>query len=326
MEPYKEVEILNNSYIDLINYTGDEGINAKLKATDILPIIAAPYTQWLSIHTDTSDMRMIASELVSFLRQTGCSFDKKQYEEIISKLKEEWIPTMTLDKAEELACNLSLIEAFDNDHNATFKDSIWSFYQKKSLSDYRKMSYYSKDDYLLRDNKYDFSSEKNVYTIKGKRVRIWTLNTEHKDHNKMMSQDGVIIWNEYKASRDIHDFSSFESYRKAYFKEKNADKQYENWDHYITNDQRCFAYWRFCKIVKEGDIIYLAQGSEIYGYCVITGKKVETSKEYNAHGWECRWTKYKWPIHVTSLHATPFFMYVDHDKMDRIKKAGGNIE
>lgn len=326
MEKYEEVELLNNSYIDLINYVGEDGLNNKLKAEDILPIIAAPYTQILSIHTDTSKMRMIAEELVLFLRQTGCSFDKMQHDEIVSKLQTDWIPTLTLEKAEELASNLSLIDSFDSNHFAVFKESIWDFYEKKSRTEYRKVQYYSKADIFSRDKKYDFSAEKNFYSINGRRVRVWTLNTEFRSHQKMMSQDIVVIFNEFKATRNIHDFSSFKAYRKAYFEDKNASEQYENWDHYINNDNRCQAYWRFCKIVQEGDIIYLAQGSHIYGYCVITGNKVFSVKEQNLHAWECKWRKYKYPVYVSNLYARPFFTFVDNAKMNRIKDAGAGVE
>lgn len=318
MIQYEEKEILKSAYIDLINSAGVDGINAKLKAINILPIIAAPYTQLVTRNTDVSAMRAIAKELKLYLSVTQRSFSGMPYETILSILRDEWAASLTPERMEEIASNLSFIDHFDSDGYAVFKETLWDFHvQQYKRKTYRRIEYGA----ISTKNHYDFAAEPNVYNVGTNKIRIWTLNTENRHHADIMANDEVVIRNEYEASRIIHSFPDYESYSDRYFKNKNADSKYADWDHIIRADARCNAYWRFCKVVKKDDIIYLANGSCLYGYCIVTGEKVQSNEDDNTHRWSCKWTKFKRPVIVENLRPTPFFLYVDHQKLERIKKS-----
>ncbi len=93
-------------------------------------------------------------------------------------------------------------------------------------------------------------------------------------------------------------------------KYRNIDqfKRAYNMERSSTHDSKNGSYWHFCRTLKAGDIVYLAQSDRLYAYGIVTGSKVETDEELEEHRWNVEWYVFDKVITIDKTIATPFFV------------------
>ena len=158
---------------------------------------------------------------------------------------------------------------------------------------------------------------------------IWILNRKYCPHKAMIDGKAMVLYSydpvESETPFSLDAISNIEDYSYKTFVQAYRDERKEILD-YDAREKRIIAVWSFYKNVRKDDVMLFVHGSEIEGYYVITGEKVECEKgeDFCVHSWAAERIRFGRPLCIQSKFGSPYFKMIGEFKEEvvaAIKKA-----
>lgn len=138
---YSDTEIRAAIYYDVIELMGEEGVNAKLTAYDLLAVMAAPCTRIDYDNTAKTKRTPLLIAVNSFMSRNQ-KIKSLTYTQLVAELNRSFIPTIPVEKQKEMITSYKMVIGFDADGYAVFDNKYYEVYKKNmDNGNYEKIKY-----------------------------------------------------------------------------------------------------------------------------------------------------------------------------------------
>lgn len=124
--------ILKNIIIDLTGIM-TEGVDTRLTAADILPVVAAPITRF-DFKSSGKVLDELYYEVRDLLRKKILAFSSYSKEATVEALQDRWVSGLDAEYMQQLLKPIKLIESFDSEGYAVFNKTLYDAYAKLTIS------------------------------------------------------------------------------------------------------------------------------------------------------------------------------------------------
>ncbi len=117
-----------SAYYEVIDMMGEDGLDAKLTAYDLLAVMAAPCTRLDYEHTGF-DKRTPLIEAVHLFVSHNARVTNMTHQGLVKELNRSFLPTLTKEKQEEFLMGFRMVLGFDADGYAIFDKKYYDVYK-----------------------------------------------------------------------------------------------------------------------------------------------------------------------------------------------------
>lgn len=115
-------------YYEVIELMGEEGLESKLTAYDLLAVMAAPCTRIDYDNTESSKRTPLIVAVHSFMSRNQ-QLKSLTYRQLVAELNRSFVPSIPEEKQQELITSYKMVMGFDADGYAIFNDKYYNVYK-----------------------------------------------------------------------------------------------------------------------------------------------------------------------------------------------------
>ena len=125
---YDYREVISATYYDVIDMMGEDGLDAKLTAYDLLAVMAAPCTRLDYNNTEAHKRTLLMKAVHSFMLNNK-RITSLTHQGLVKELNHSFLPSLTAERLTELLTSFKMVMGFDEDGYAVFDPRIYAVYK-----------------------------------------------------------------------------------------------------------------------------------------------------------------------------------------------------
>ena len=140
---YSYQEVISAIYYDVIEIMGEDGIDAKLTAYDLLAVMAAPCTRLDYDSTPSAKCTPLMTAVHALITRNK-RITSLTHQAFVSELNRSFLPTLSEERQKELLRSFRMVMGFDADGYAVFDKKYYDVYKgNMDKGHYTKIQYRS---------------------------------------------------------------------------------------------------------------------------------------------------------------------------------------
>ena len=125
---YNYSEVTSAIYYDVIDLMGEDGLEAKLTAYDLLAVMAAPCTRLDYDNTDPNRRTALMIAVHMFLKKNN-RITNLTHRGLVAELNRSFLPTLSDEQQMKLLTSFKMVMGFDADGYAVFNKKFYDVYK-----------------------------------------------------------------------------------------------------------------------------------------------------------------------------------------------------